>query len=198
MRRILIWGGLGLALALPLAVAATSPLLAWRDAVYITACFAGIVGMEVLLLQPLLAGRSLPGLSPRLSRRLHAAGGALLVAAVAVHVGGLAVTSPPDVVDALLLRAPTAFSVFGVVALWGVVATAVLALARRGLSAAAWRIAHLSLAAVIATGSAIHAILIDGTMGTVTKIALCVLVAAATMRVTVRFWPRLGLRRVRA
>ncbi|WP_375573420.1 hypothetical protein ABWH93_09110 [Seohaeicola saemankumensis] len=54
-RSLLIWAALGLTIAAPLAIAATSPLLAWRQPVYIIAGFAGVVGMALILLQPLLA-----------------------------------------------------------------------------------------------------------------------------------------------
>ncbi len=61
-RAILIWAILTAVVVLPIAVAATSPFLAWRDPVYIIAGFAGVVSMALLLLQPLLAGGYLPGL----------------------------------------------------------------------------------------------------------------------------------------
>jgi len=60
--KILIWIGLGLLLLVPLLVAAFSPLLAYREAIYILAGFAGVAAMGFLLLQPLLAGGYLPGL----------------------------------------------------------------------------------------------------------------------------------------
>ena len=109
-RKFLIWTALGAAIAVPIAAAATSPLLAWRDPVYIAAGFAGIVAMASLLLQPLLVGGYLPGLPAPRGRRVHRAIGGILVAAVALHVAGLWVTSPPDVVDVLLFRSPTPFS----------------------------------------------------------------------------------------
>ncbi len=187
LRSALIWGALATALAVPFAVAATSPLLAWRDPVYIVAGFAGVVGLGLLLVQPLLAGGHLPGLRVRLGRRLHAWVGAGLVVAVTVHVAGLWLTSPPDVIDALLFRSPTAFSVWGVLAMWAVFASALLA-ALRGrlrLRLMAWRLGHLALAVVIVLGSVVHALLIDGTMGIASKAALCALVVAAAARVVV-------------
>ena len=60
-RAILIWTALTAAVAVPIAAAAASPLLAWRDPVYIAAGFAGIVGLALLLVQPLLIGGYLPG-----------------------------------------------------------------------------------------------------------------------------------------
>src|SRR6056297_337947 len=52
----MIWVALAAAIALPLGLAAQSPLLAYRSPVYITAGFAGIVAMALLLVQPLLGG----------------------------------------------------------------------------------------------------------------------------------------------
>lgn len=182
VRVALVWCGLGLALAVPVAAAALSPLLAWRDPVYIAGGFAGIIAMALMLVQPLLAGAYLPGLSAHRSRRIHRAIGAVLLVAVVIHVGFLWLTSPPDVVDALLFVSPTPFSVWGVIAMWALFGSAVLALLRRRLNLRAWRLAHTALAAVIVAGTVIHAVLIDGTMETVSKIALGVLLVAATVR----------------
>jgi len=55
--------------------------------------FAGIVGLALLLIQPLLIGGYLPGPSPSRARRLHPWFGGLLVAAVVLHVGALWITS---------------------------------------------------------------------------------------------------------
>jgi hypothetical protein len=84
VRSVLIWTALAAALAVPVVVAAASPLLAWRDPIYIAAGFAGVVGLALLLIQPLLAGGYLPGLRMRLGRRLHRWVGAGLVTAVMV------------------------------------------------------------------------------------------------------------------
>jgi hypothetical protein len=183
-RALLVWAALAAAVIVPLAVAATSPLLAWREPIYIAGGFAGVAAMALLLVQPLLAGGYLPGLAGRAGRRLHARVGAGLVAAVLIHVGGLWLTSPPDVIDALLFRSPTPFSVWGVLSMWAVFAAAMLA-AFRGrlrLSPPVWRLGHTALAAVIVVGAVVHALLIDGTMGSVSKAALCVLAAIATAR----------------
>ena len=48
---------------------------------------------------------------------------AVLVIAVVLHVAGLWVTSPPDVIDALLFVAPTPFSNWGIIAMWALFAT---------------------------------------------------------------------------
>ncbi|WP_246054846.1 ferric reductase-like transmembrane domain-containing protein [Paracoccus gahaiensis] len=181
----LVWAGLLVALIVPVLAAAASPLLAWRDPVYILAGLAGVLGLALLLVQPLLAGGMLPGVSLARSRRAHRWIGGGLVAAVVIHVAALWITSPPDVVDALLFRSPTSFSVWGVIAMWAVFAAALLAASRRRLRLrpSTWRRAHTALAAVIVLGTVLHALLIQGTMETVSKILLCALVVAATARV---------------
>ncbi|WP_136658770.1 ferric reductase-like transmembrane domain-containing protein [Nitratireductor sp. XY-223] len=200
-RAFLIWAALAAAIAVPLAAAAASPLLAWRDPVYIAAGFAGVVAMALLLLQPLLAGGYLPGLSAYRGRRVHRFVGAALVAAVVIHVAALWVTSPPDVVDVLLFRSPTPFSAWGAIAMWAVFAAALVAALRRRLPLRprTWRRIHTSLALLVVVGSVVHAVLIEGTMETVSKIVLCALVVAATMKVIVdlNIWP-IGTRQGRA
>jgi hypothetical protein len=187
VRSFLTWAALAGALTVPIVVAATSPLLRWRDPIYIAAGFAGVVALALLLIQPLLAAGSLPGLRLRLGRRLHAWVGAGLVSAVAVHVGALWLTSPPDVVDALLFDSPTPFSDWGVVAMWAVFAAALLAALRGRLPMRLkiWRLCHITLAMVIVVGSVVHAMLIDGTMGMASKAALCALVVAAAIKILV-------------
>ena len=186
-RKILIWAALGIAVAVPVAAAAASPLLAWRDPVYIAAGFAGIAAMALLLLQPLLAGGYLPDLQAQRGRRVHRVVGGALVAAVAAHVAGLWVTSPPDVVDVLLFRSPTPFSAWGAVAMWAVFGAALLAALRRriGIRPRTWRLGHTTLAAVTVLCSVVHALLIEGTMETASKAALCALVVVAAVKVGV-------------
>ena len=60
----LIWVALAAAICVPLAAAAASPLLEWRNAVYILAGFAGIIALGFMLVQPLLIGG--PGKQVRL------------------------------------------------------------------------------------------------------------------------------------
>ena len=196
---ILIWVALAAAVCVPIAAAAESPLLAWRGPVYILAGFAGIVALSVMLFQPLLIGGYLPGLPARLGRRVHHWTGGALVAAVVIHVVGLWITSPPDMIDALTFSSPTPFSPFGVIAMWAIFAVALLAALRRRLGPRTWRIAHTLLAIVIVAGSVLHGILIEGTMETVSKAALCALVLAATIKVMadLRVW-RLARRRTAA
>jgi predicted ferric reductase len=194
VRVVSIWAALALALALPIAASAMSPLLAWRGPVYIVAGLAGVVALGLLLIQPVLIGGYLPGLSPYRSRYVHRCIGGLLVAAVVIHVGGLWITSPPDVIDALLFASPTPFSDWGVIAMWAVFAAALLAALRRRLrvSPRAWRIGHTFLAVVIVVGTVVHALLIEGTMETMSKVGLCILVVAATAKVMIdlRVWVR--------
>jgi predicted ferric reductase len=186
----LIWAALAVAVCVPIAAAATSPLLAWRDPVYIAAGFAGIIALALMLIQPLLIGGYLPGTSALGARRVHRWIGGVLVVAVALHVGGLWITSPPDVMDALLFVSPTPFSAWGVIAMWAIFAVALLAALRRRLAPRTWRMAHTALAIVIVGGSVVHSVLIEGAMETVSKVALCLLVIAATAKVIadLRVW----------
>ena len=184
-RVTLIWALLAAAVFVPIAAAAASPLLAWRDPVYILAGFAGIMALGLMLVQPLLIAGYLPGLSAYRGRRAHHWIGGALVVMVVVHVGGLWITSPPDMIDALLFASPTPFSPFGVIAMWAIFAVALLAALRRrlGMRPQTWRIAHMSLAVVIVVGSVVHGMLVEGTMETMSKAALCALVLAAAIKV---------------
>jgi predicted ferric reductase len=71
--------------------------------------------------------------------------------------------------------------------MWAIFAVALLALLRRRLRLRprTWRLSHMALAVVIVAGSVLHAVLIEGTMETMTKAALCLLVLAATVKVMV-------------
>jgi predicted ferric reductase len=189
-RVALIWAVLAAAIGVPIALSLTSDLLEWRGPVYIVAGLAGMLALGFLLVQPLLIAGYLPGLSAFRGRRVHHWIGGALVVAVLVHVGGLWFTSPPDLIDALLFASPTPFSPFGVVAMWAIFAVAVLATIRRRLGLRTWRIAHMSLAVVIVVGSVVHAMLIEGTMETMSKAALCALVGAAAIKVMSDLWVR--------
>lgn len=180
-----IWATVAATISVPIALAATSPLLAWRDPIYIAAGFAGILAMSLLLLQPLLSGGKLPELQPKLARLVHRLIGGMLVLAVVMHVIGLWITSPPDVVDALVFRSPTPFSAWGVIAMWAVLASACLAIFRRRLRLhpRVWRLAHTAAAIVIVAGTVVHALLIEGTMETISKTILSALLVAAIVAV---------------
>jgi predicted ferric reductase len=190
----LIWAALAVAICVPIAAAALSPLLAWRGPIYILAGFAGIIALGLVLVQPLLIAGYLPGLSAYRGRRAHHWIGGALVVAVVIHVAGLWITSPPDMIDALLFASPTPFSPFGVIAMWAIFVVALLAALRRrlGLRPRTWRVAHMLLAVVIVPGGVVHALLIEGTMETVSKVALCALVLGATSKVMadLRVWRR--------
>ncbi|WP_373635620.1 ferric reductase-like transmembrane domain-containing protein [Yoonia sp. SS1-5] len=194
VRTILIWAALTGVVAVPLGAALNSPLLAWRDPIYIAAGFAGVLAMALLLLQPLLVGGYLPGLIGPRVRQIHRWIGAALVVSVIVHVAGLWITSPPDVIDALLFVSPTPFSAWGVIAMWAVFAAALFAALRRRLKVRPmiWRRAHSFLAIIIVAGSVIHALLIEGTMEIMSKTLLCALVGIATAKTIadLRIWRR--------
>jgi predicted ferric reductase len=190
-RAALVWIALATAICVPIALAATSPQLAWRGPVYILAGFSGIVALGLMLVQPLLIAGYLPGLSAYRGRRAHHWIGGALVVAIVIHVAGLWITSPPDMIDALLYTSPTPFSPWGVTAMWAIFAVALLAIFRRRLRLRTWRIAHMLLAIVIVACSVVHGILIEGTMETVSKAALCVLVLAAAIKVLAGLWARI-------
>ena len=187
-RTTLIWGILAVFLIVPVAAAAMSPLLAWREPIYIAAGFAGVIAMALLLMQPLFIGGLLPGLTASRNRQLHRWIGSLLVVSVIVHVAALWITSPPDVIDALLFVSPTPFSAWGVVAMWAVFGAALLVLFRQKLRLRprTWRLGHATLVTITVTGSVVHAILIEGTMETFSKFALCASVVIATGIVLIR------------
>ena len=191
-RSFLIWGVVLTAMMVPAALPLTSPQLAWREPAYIIAGFAGVVSLAVLLLQPLLIGNRLPGLSVLVSRRAHQMVGVLLVLMLIIHVAGLWITSAPDVIDAFLFRSPTPFSVWGVVALWAVFASALSVAFRKGqwLRLRVWRTIHVVLACVIVVGSVVHALLIEGTMEPISKAVLCALLLLAMAHLLVTLWRR--------
>jgi predicted ferric reductase len=178
----LAWGSVAAVMVVPVAVAAFSPYLASRNMPYIVGGFAGIVGLSLLFLQPLLPAGYLAGSEGRAGRRWHRWLGVAIVVAVALHVGGLYLASPPDTIDALLLVSPTPFSIYGVMAMWGIAATAILVLLRRrlGLRHSVWRLIHNGLAAIVVIATVIHALQIEGAMEPISKWMLCVAVLAAT------------------
>ena len=141
--------------------------------------------MVLLLVQPMLAAGHLPGLMGARGRRLHRWVGLGLISAVAVHVIALWITSPPDVIDALLFKSPTPFSAWGVIGMWALFLTGVLAVVRgkTRLSPRTWKRIHLPLTTVAVCGSIVHAMLIEGTMEIFSKSALCLFVLAATAKV---------------
>ncbi|WP_336512124.1 ferric reductase-like transmembrane domain-containing protein [Pseudaestuariivita rosea] len=162
----LIWAALVALVAVPLIVAAQSPLLQWREPIYVAAGFAGVIGLVLLPVQALLIAGLVPGVR---GRRSHVWIGVALLLAAVVHVAGLWITSPPDVVDVLLLRSPTPFAIWGVAAMWALFAAVLLAAVRRRMGHRAWRAIHVVTTTVIVVGTVVHAVLIEGTMGTMLK-----------------------------
>ncbi|MEM1274885.1 MAG: ferric reductase-like transmembrane domain-containing protein [Pseudomonadota bacterium] len=199
-RAILAWALLALAIAVPLALAVTSPLLAWREPIYIAAGLAGVLALCLLLVQPLLVGGLLPGVKGRNGRKWHQWLGGLLLGAVILHVVGLWITSPPDVIDALLFVSPTPFSAWGVIAMWALFAAAILSVFRPRISAKVWRLGHTTLVIIVVAGTVIHALLIEGTMEPISKVLLSVLAGGVLLKVLLdlRAWTLLRRRRPRS
>src|SRR4051794_28812067 len=108
-RAPLIWIALALAIGVPIALAAGSEQLTWRGPVYILAGFAGIIALGLVLVQPLLIGGYLPGLSAYRGRRAHHWIGGALALAVGCHGSGLRTCSPPASTARLSSTSPSAF-----------------------------------------------------------------------------------------
>ncbi|MEN0002195.1 MAG: ferric reductase-like transmembrane domain-containing protein [Pseudomonadota bacterium] len=180
---LLIWAAVVVIILLALFASASSPFLQWRDPVYQLASFAGIGAFVLMLFQPLLATGLVPGLPGYGGRRVHFYLGLLVVALVSVHVGALWITSPPDVVDALLFVSPTPFSHWGVGAMWALFAAAVVASLRRFLPIRYrnWRRLHVTLVTTAVAGTVLHMLLIEGVMEPLSKVALCIVVVSALL-----------------
>ena len=181
-----IGAGLILAIAVPLVLASFSPLLQWRDPIYIGSGLAGILAMGLMLAQPVLAAGYLKQFSRVTSRHVHRVVGIVLVLAVMGHVVGLWITSPPDVIDVLLFRSPTPFSVWGALAMWALFAAALFALLRKPLKIAPriWRRGHAALTSIAIAGTVVHVLLIEGTMEQTTKIILSILAVVVAIKAT--------------
>ncbi len=178
---VLAWVAAAVVAAWPIGAALASPLLPSRDLIWVVGGMAGVVALSLLLVQPLLAIEVGTGAARRW-RRWHGAVGLLIGAAIVLHVGALYATSPDDITDALLLVAPTPFSLYGVIGLWATVVTIALALARRilRLPFRPWRMVHSLLALVIVAASASHAWMIDGAMEGLSKTIVVLAALAAT------------------
>lgn len=166
----------------PIVVALASPLQDSREFIYVVGGIAGVVALSLLLVQPLLAMGYLSGVNAARQRRWHANSGTLLVAAIALHIGALYITSPDDIADALLLRSATSFSIYGVIGLTGVALLATLVLARHriGISYNRWKTLHVVIAIIVVIASVVHTLWIQGAMGLVSKWVLCATVLIAT------------------
>ena len=152
-----LWVLLGLIVLLPFIQAAMSPLQLSRNPAYIIGGLAGVAALAMLLIQPLFAAGYMPGVHRLRQQRWHRWIGATFGLALLVHIGGLYLTSPDDVSDALLLVSPTPFSVYGVIGLWSAVATILLVLIRRRmrLGVSAWKIVHNILGLVVVVASVV-------------------------------------------
>ena len=181
-RRIAAWIVVATMAAVPVIAAGLSPLLGGRELLWITGGMAGVVALSLLFVQPLLKAAAPPLLAARDGVYWHRRCGITIVAAVALHIGALYAYSPDDVTDVLLLVAPTPFSLYGVISMWCLVLTAVLAATRRVLQLdyRLWRILHSVLAVAVVGAGAIHAILIEGAMEEYSKLAICIAAMAAT------------------
>lgn len=181
----LVWAAVLLIAASPVAVAAASPLLRGRDLVWVFGGMAGVVALSLLFVQPLLASAWLPGTRGRTGIAWHRLTGALALGLVLAHVGGLYVYSPEDIADALLLVAPTPFSLYGVTGLATLSLAALVGFSRRRvrLPPGVWRGLHLCIAAVAACASVIHAWMIEGAMGEITKGMVCAATVVSTLAV---------------
>ncbi|PZO02257.1 MAG: ferric reductase [Hyphomicrobiales bacterium] len=181
-RRLAAWLLIAVIAGLPVLVAAASPLQRGREALWITGGMAGVVALSLLFVQPLLMAAAPQLLQARAGVKWHRLGGIAIVAMVALHVGALYLYSPDDVTDALLLVAPTPFSLYGVISLWCLVLTAALAATRRVLKIGhrPWRILHSVLAVAVVGAGAIHAIQIEGAMEEYSKLAICLAALVVT------------------
>lgn len=167
----------------PFTLAALSPLQSGREIEYVAGALAGVLALSLLFIQPLLAAGLLSDISLARARWWHRRVGVALVVAVAVHIAGLFLASPADMSDALLLVAPTPFSLYGVVALWALVLTVLSALVRyrRGTRVSLWNALHTTLTLVVVGASIVHAWMIEGTMNGLSKTVLCILVVLASL-----------------
>ena len=193
VRRI-CWTVLCLGLAACVLSIAGSPQLAYRQPIYIAASFAGGIAMALLVIQALLPSGAFFGIGARAGRRVHRITGVLVLGLVIVHVATLWITSPPDVIDALTFSSPTPFSIWGVLAMWGVIATAVLAALRRKVRVLVWQSAHIILGITIAATTILHVIFIDGTLADWAKGVLCLGLGAATLSAASGIGPTLRRR----
>ncbi len=173
----------------PVLMAVTSPYLAYRDLPYIVGGFAGILCLSLLALQPLLVAGNMPGLDRVRARRWHRWIGSAIILCVLAHVCGLYLASPEDTLDALLLVAPTPFSIYGVIAMGCVLVTGLVVVFRHrmGLSYLTWSLLHNALALIIVVSTVIHALWIEGVMEIVSKWVLCLFALLVTVITLINF-----------
>lgn len=180
------WILLAFCLGMPALLAAFSPLLEWRGPVYTAAGFAGILAYSFMLWQPLLMAGHWPPIKRRYARLLHRAVGAGVILLVAVHVLGLYLISPMDVLDVLSFRSPTPFGLWGAIALYILLVLGFVVLFKRKIPLARWRFLHLSLASILSLTTILHVLPIEGTMESISKWILAAALLAALTRVVFR------------
>lgn len=159
---------------LPLVVALVSPLQTGREAIWVIGALAGVLALSLLVIQVLLPTPWLRGIIIGDDSRVHRLLGIAIAVIVIVHVGGLYVTSPDDIADALVLQAPT-YSRLGVLSAWCLALSLGLALARRklALTYSDWQIVHAFLAVVVVTTAVAHTVMIRGTLDGPVEVLLC-------------------------
>lgn len=169
----------------PLALALSSDHLAGEPLSLVVSTGAGALAVSALALQPLLVARYGTTTTARRSRvRVHRTLGAVTLALVLVHLGGLYLLEQDDTLFALSPDGPTRarMAVLGTVALVAIVALGVL----RGRIRAAdssWRLVHAFLAILVIALGVGHAVLTDGALdgaGTVVLVGLGAWGLAAT------------------
>ena len=82
--------------------------------------------------------------------------------------------------------------------MWAAFGAAGLAVYRRRFKLHQWHLGHSALVAIVAIGTVIHALLIDGTMGTVSKTVLALACLGALALAVRRMKPWSLLRKRRA
>ena len=155
-RRLLVAAAVVL-VPLPVGLALTDAHLAAAPAALVVSTAAAALAVSALAVQPLLAG------SGRL--RWHRVLGAVALALVLIHLGGLFVVGAEDTLFALSLDGPTRgrMATLATIALIAVVALGI-ARARLPMSGPTWRILHGFLAVLVVGLGFGHAVLTDGAL----------------------------------
>lgn len=183
VRRIALGAGLAAVATAPLALALGDGHLASARPALVISTAAGALAVSALALQPMLAG------SHRIS--WHRWLGAVALALVLVHIGGLFLVEVDDTLLAMSPDGPTRarMALIGTVALIAVVG---LGVARRRLpmSGPTWRILHAFLAVLVIVLGFGHAILTDGALDGRGTAVLLSLGAAALLAVAVAYAAR--------
>ena len=156
-RRRLLAGAAVVLVPLPAIVALTDPHLDAAPIALVVSTAAAALAVSALAVQPLLAG------SGRL--RWHRVLGAVALALVLLHLGGLFVVGAEDTLFALSLDGPTRgrMATLATVALIAVVALGA-ARGRLPMSGTTWRILHAFLALLVVGLGFGHAVLTDGAL----------------------------------